>query len=248
MKLEQLKAIINEEVKRAIHERKVVRAEVRQAIAEALPKLGSGQRFKNLVKKIKAKSKNEAVVKEDAAPRGLVGKKIKLISPVEDAGGKTVPAGTVGTVYDQMWPNEIEATFSGYGAKRTTWTVKKGEYKVIKEAKERKCPDCGKRLGPNQIKCSSCARKTLGEADDPKLGIHKYSCCGSPKERGHTKDCPVMTELRQKVHEVIREELEEALNEGPVRNPAAVAAAIGRKKYGKKKFQAMAAAGRRKKA
>lgn len=29
------------------------------------------------------------------------------------------------------------------------------------------------------------------------------------------------------------------------RNPAAVAAAVGRKKYGKKKFQALAAAGRR---
>jgi hypothetical protein len=29
------------------------------------------------------------------------------------------------------------------------------------------------------------------------------------------------------------------------RNPGAVAAAVGRKKYGKKRFQAMAAAGRR---
>jgi hypothetical protein len=34
---------------------------------------------------------------------------------------------------------------------------------------------------------------------------------------------------------------------GGVDNPEAVAAAIGRKKYGKKRFQAMAAAGRRKK-
>lgn len=32
---------------------------------------------------------------------------------------------------------------------------------------------------------------------------------------------------------------------GGVRNPAAVAAAIGRKKFGKKKFQSLAAAGRR---
>jgi hypothetical protein len=32
---------------------------------------------------------------------------------------------------------------------------------------------------------------------------------------------------------------------GDVRNPAAVAAAIGRKKYGKEKFQAMAAAGKK---
>jgi hypothetical protein len=34
---------------------------------------------------------------------------------------------------------------------------------------------------------------------------------------------------------------------GKVRNPAAVAAAIGRKKYGKARFQAMAAAGRKRK-
>lgn len=34
---------------------------------------------------------------------------------------------------------------------------------------------------------------------------------------------------------------------GNVSNPAAVAAAIGRKKYGKAKFQAMAAKGRRRK-
>lgn len=34
---------------------------------------------------------------------------------------------------------------------------------------------------------------------------------------------------------------------GGAREPGAVAAAIGRKKYGKKKFQAMAAAGRKKK-
>ena len=34
---------------------------------------------------------------------------------------------------------------------------------------------------------------------------------------------------------------------GGVSNPAAVAAAIGRKKYGKQKFQKMAAAGRRRK-
>lgn len=33
---------------------------------------------------------------------------------------------------------------------------------------------------------------------------------------------------------------------GGVDNPAAVAAAIGRKEYGKKRFQAMAAAGRKK--
>ena len=32
---------------------------------------------------------------------------------------------------------------------------------------------------------------------------------------------------------------------GGVKNPAAVAAAVGRKKYGKKKFQQMAAAGRK---
>ena len=32
---------------------------------------------------------------------------------------------------------------------------------------------------------------------------------------------------------------------GKVRNPGAVAAAIGRKKYGKKRFQAMAAAGKK---
>jgi hypothetical protein len=32
---------------------------------------------------------------------------------------------------------------------------------------------------------------------------------------------------------------------GKVRNPGAVAAKIGRKKYGKKRFQKMAAAGRR---
>lgn len=32
---------------------------------------------------------------------------------------------------------------------------------------------------------------------------------------------------------------------GKVRNPSAVAAAIGRKKYGKKKFQAAAASGRK---
>lgn len=32
---------------------------------------------------------------------------------------------------------------------------------------------------------------------------------------------------------------------GKVKNPAAVAAAIGRKKYGKKKFQQMAAKGRK---
>jgi hypothetical protein len=34
---------------------------------------------------------------------------------------------------------------------------------------------------------------------------------------------------------------------GGVSNPAAVAAAIGRKKYGKQKFQKMAAAGRKRK-
>jgi hypothetical protein len=34
---------------------------------------------------------------------------------------------------------------------------------------------------------------------------------------------------------------------GKVRNPKAVAAAIGRKKYGKTRFQRMAAAGKRKK-
>jgi hypothetical protein len=34
---------------------------------------------------------------------------------------------------------------------------------------------------------------------------------------------------------------------GGVRNPGAVAASIGRKKYGKKRFQAMAAAGRKRK-
>lgn len=33
---------------------------------------------------------------------------------------------------------------------------------------------------------------------------------------------------------------------GKVKNPAAVAAAIGRKKYGKQRFQQMALAGRRK--
>lgn len=32
---------------------------------------------------------------------------------------------------------------------------------------------------------------------------------------------------------------------GGVKNPAAVAAAVGRKKYGKEKFQQMAAAGRK---
>ena len=32
---------------------------------------------------------------------------------------------------------------------------------------------------------------------------------------------------------------------GGAKNPAAVAAAVGRKKYGKKKFQAMAAAGKK---
>ena len=40
--------------------------------------------------------------------------------------------------------------------------------------------------------------------------------------------------------------VEESARAGGAKNPAAVAAAIGRKKYGKKKFQAMAAAGRKK--
>jgi hypothetical protein len=40
------------------------------------------------------------------------------------------------------------------------------------------------------------------------------------------------------------EKLEKSLK-GKVANPAAVAAAAGRKKYGKKRFQKMAAAGRR---
>lgn len=38
--------------------------------------------------------------------------------------------------------------------------------------------------------------------------------------------------------------LEKSLK-GKVENPAAVAAAVGRKKYGKKKFQKMATAGRK---
>lgn len=37
----------------------------------------------------------------------------------------------------------------------------------------------------------------------------------------------------------------EIAKKGGVRNPGAVAAAIGRKKYGKKKFQALAAKGRK---
>ena len=37
-----------------------------------------------------------------------------------------------------------------------------------------------------------------------------------------------------------------AAKKGGARDPAAVAAAIGRKKYGKQKFQAMAAKGKRK--
>ena len=40
--------------------------------------------------------------------------------------------------------------------------------------------------------------------------------------------------------------VEKAAAAGGAENPGAVAAAIGRKKYGKAKFQAMAAAGRRK--
>ena len=40
--------------------------------------------------------------------------------------------------------------------------------------------------------------------------------------------------------------LTKAIAAGGARNPAAVAAAQGRKKYGKKKFQKMAAAGRKK--
>jgi len=39
--------------------------------------------------------------------------------------------------------------------------------------------------------------------------------------------------------------LEKVAKAGGARKPAAVAAAIGRKKYGKKKFQAMAIAGRK---
>lgn len=43
------------------------------------------------------------------------------------------------------------------------------------------------------------------------------------------------------------EALEESIaKRGNVRNPAAVAASIGRKKYGKQKFQQLAAAGRKK--
>ena len=41
--------------------------------------------------------------------------------------------------------------------------------------------------------------------------------------------------------------IEESARLGGATNPAAVAASIGRKKYGKKRFQAMAAAGRKKK-
>jgi len=40
--------------------------------------------------------------------------------------------------------------------------------------------------------------------------------------------------------------LEKSIAAGNVKNAGAVAAAIGRKKYGKKKFQKMATAGRRK--
>jgi hypothetical protein len=40
--------------------------------------------------------------------------------------------------------------------------------------------------------------------------------------------------------------IEKAAAAGGMRNPGAVAAAIGRKKYGKKKMQAMAAKGRQK--
>ncbi len=42
------------------------------------------------------------------------------------------------------------------------------------------------------------------------------------------------------------EAVEASAKASGARNPAAVAAAVGRKKYGKKKFQALAAAGRRK--
>jgi len=41
--------------------------------------------------------------------------------------------------------------------------------------------------------------------------------------------------------------VEAAAKAGGARDPAAVAAAVGRKKYGKKKFQKMAAAGHKKK-
>jgi hypothetical protein len=39
--------------------------------------------------------------------------------------------------------------------------------------------------------------------------------------------------------------VEKAAKAGGAKNPAAVAAAIGRKKYGKKRFQKMAAAGKK---
>lgn len=41
---------------------------------------------------------------------------------------------------------------------------------------------------------------------------------------------------------------EKIAKKGGVKDPAAVAAAIGRKKYGKKRFQELAAAGKKKKA
>ena len=161
MKLEQLKSVIKEEVQRAINERRIVRNEVRRAISEALPKLGSGKRFKNLTKKLAAK---EAVA-------SIKNKKEAVVPKAKREAVVAQPAALSPTARLMPKPNKPP--------------------------------------------------KAVKETEQPKV---------------------VKESFKSLVSRIVREEIEEA----KVRNPKALAAWIGRKKLGKKKFQDLAAAGRRK--
>lgn len=71
IKLSELRKIIREEALDALNERKIVREQVRHVIEEALPKLGTGKRFQNLVHKLATKEATDPQSNEQ--PEGQEG-------------------------------------------------------------------------------------------------------------------------------------------------------------------------------